>query len=100
MSRENVPLGYFAVPLNIMCSSIWERPARPITSFLDPTLYHTCTVATGALGTSTSNTFMPFDSTNSEGSTAAAGPAWRRMSNEARMHVGEKRWIAGQVILE
>jgi hypothetical protein len=42
---------------------------------------------------------MPFDRTNSEGSTAAAVPVWRR-SNDARRHVGEKRWIAGQVMME
>jgi hypothetical protein len=44
---------------------------------------------------------MPFDSTNSEGSTADAGPVvWRRRNNEARRHVDEKRWIAGQIMIE
>ena len=32
-----------------------------MTSFREPTLYHTCTVATGALGTSVNNTYMPFE---------------------------------------
>src|SRR5512134_1433702 len=73
MRRENDPFGYLAVPLNIICSSMWESPARPITSLRDPTLYHTWTVATGAFGTSTSSTFMPFERRYSWGSEAAAG---------------------------
>ena len=36
-----MPFGYLAVPLNIMCSSMWERPARPMTSLREPTLYQT-----------------------------------------------------------
>src|SRR5512138_2357348 len=75
MRRENVPLGYFAVPLNIICSSIWDKPARPITSLREPTLYHTWTVATGALGTSTNRTFIPLERMNSRGSVATAGDA-------------------------
>src|SRR5678815_604192 len=71
--RENVPLGYLAVPLNIMCSSMWESPARPMTSLREPTLYQTCTVATGALGTSTNSTFMPLERICSWGSAAAGG---------------------------
>ena len=39
----------FSVPLNIMCSSMWERPVFPNTSFLDPTLYHTWNVTRGDL---------------------------------------------------
>src|SRR4029078_9298073 len=75
MRRENVPLGYFAVHLNIICSSMWDKPARPMTSLREPTLYQTWTVATGALGTSTNRTFIPLERMNSRVSIAVAGAA-------------------------
>src|SRR6266487_3611579 len=65
MIFENSPLPYFWVPLNIMCSSRFDRPARPITSLRDPTLYQICTVITGAFGSSTRRTFMSLARVNS-----------------------------------
>ena len=43
-----------------------------MTSLREPTLYQTWTVATGALGTSTSRTFIPLERMTSRGSVAAA----------------------------
>src|SRR5437660_1056297 len=56
-------VAYFLVPLNIMCSSICESPARPMISLREPTLYQICTVMTGAFGSSTTRTLRPFCST-------------------------------------
>ena len=68
--RENVPLGYFAVPLNIICSSMCESPGRPHDlipgSHLVPDLHR----GDGAFGTSTRITFMSLDRVYSFGSTA------------------------------
>src|SRR5947208_13979968 len=73
MILENTPFPYLGVPLNIICSSMWDRPARPMTSLREPTLYQTWTVATGALGTSTKRTFIPLERMNSRGSVAKVG---------------------------
>ena len=48
------------VPLNIMCSSMWASPVRPVISLREPTLYHTWMVTTGAFDSSTIKTLRPF----------------------------------------
>src|SRR5439155_8434754 len=65
MILENSPFPYLGVPLNIMCSSMWERPARPMTSLREPTLYQIWTVMTGALCSSASSTMSPLASVKS-----------------------------------